>query len=998
MKKTVSLILAVIVMFSTVFSLTTFAADDGVFKDFKYTVNSDNSVTISGYTGNDTSVKIPDSIGGKSVESIGNSAFKGNYKLKSIEIPDTVKSIDDFAFNECTNLKEVTLPNSVKSIGKSAFFYCTRLENVNLSDGIESIGDGAFFGCGNLKSFEITDSVKSVGEYAFAKCTNLKSVTLGNGLKTISNQLFSGCESLEKIVIPEGVETIGRRAFINCQLLKDVTLPKSLRTIDENAFYGCSMSSVDVYATTIGENAFAFCSNLESITLSDNLVSIGDGAFQNTYFKNFEVPKNVKTIGKSALKTGLMENISVAEGNKYFTSENGVLFNKSKTEILDYPNYKEGTEYSIPNSVTKIGDYAFSNDYHELDSVVIPDGVVEIGEGAFKDFSMLKKIDLPKSLKKIGKEAFSGCMSVTEVSIPDGVTSIEDSTFASSGLKSIQFSDSVKSIGDKAFASLYDLENVTFSAGLESVSPTAFAECSGMKRYDVVAGNPYLTTVDGVLFSKDKTVLMAYPYGKTDKSYAVPEGTKSIADYAILNSSLESVTLPSSIESLGKFSVGYIDAYGSTTPTPKESFVIYNQSSNAVKNYCDENDIALFTAEPSQNIKSVSLESGKTAVFTISNAAADDVVYSTSDKTVADVDQNGTITANSQGITDIIASVGTKYFYCKVNVTSGEPKDSDYVYSGFDTKDFKPLFKYNYKPWEDSFYELNKDIPATRLDNPAIYCYSTSEYIQIMAVLVGGQYLDNTKQQMGDDYCQYFTIADDLSMELSRYHTSTDMLLYSGTNDASGITGKSSSLKDMKASIGSSYVDGGVVSTSIDHGVADHFGDGTYHTVLEIYAPSTAIDGSYISKMSEFSAEYELLLNKKIKYEVLDAGVRTTIFIPYSQEEPTTRTERYIKLRLVDDSKPTEPVTTAPETTVAPSTTVPSTTAPSTTIVPSQTSPTSSTKPVATNSVQSTTKPSSKSSASPVKTGQAPFAFGGIALVLIIAFAVYYYAKQRKKQ
>ena len=95
MKKTVSLILAVIVMFSTVFSLTTFAADDGVFKDFKYTVNSDNSVTISGYTGNDTSVKIPDSIGGKSVESIGNSAFKGNYKLKSIEIPDTVKSIDD---------------------------------------------------------------------------------------------------------------------------------------------------------------------------------------------------------------------------------------------------------------------------------------------------------------------------------------------------------------------------------------------------------------------------------------------------------------------------------------------------------------------------------------------------------------------------------------------------------------------------------------------------------------------------------------------------------------------------------------------------------------------------------------------------------------------------------------------------------------------------------------------------------------------------------------
>ncbi len=989
MKKTVSLILALIVMFSTVFSVTTFATDEGVYKDFKYTVNSDNSVTINGYTGNDTSVKIPDSISGKSVESIGNSAFKGNYKLKSVEIPDTVKSIDDFAFNECTNLKEITLPKSLKSIGKSAFFYCTRLENVNLSDGIESIGDGAFFGCENLKSFEITNSVKSVGEYAFAKCKNLKSATIGNGLKTISNQLFSACESLEKIVIPEGVETIGRRAFANCQLLKDVTLPKSLKTIDENAFASSAISSITVYATTIGDNAFTFCSDLESVTLSDNLVSIGDGAFKSANMENINIPKNVETIGKSALKTNRMNNISVAEDNKYFASENGVLFNKSKTEILDYPNGKSDASYSIPECVTKIGDYAFSGDYFELNSVVIPNSVTEIGEGAFKDFGGLGKIDLPNSLEKIGKEAFSGCSSLTKISIPEGVTSIEDSTFASTGLKAIEFPKSLKSIGDKAFASLYDLENVTLPVGLESISPTAFVDSSGVKSYDIVDENPNLTAVDGVLFSKDKTVLVAYPISKTDKSYTVPEGTKSIADYAILNSSLESITLPSSIESLGKQSVGYMRTYSSPTPVLKEGLVVYNQSSNAVKNYCNENDIAYFTAEPSQNIKTVSLESGKTAVFTISNT--DNVVYSTSDRTIADVDQNGTVTANSKGTTDIIASVGTKYFYCKVNVTSGEPKDSDYVYSGFDTKGFNPLLKDNYKTWEDSFYELNKDIPATRLDNPAIYCYSTSEYIQIMAVLVGGSYLDNTKQQMGDDYCQYFTIADNLSMELSRYHTSTDMLLYSGTDDVSGYTGKSSSLKDMKASIGNSYVDDNVVSTSIDHGVADHFGDGIYHTVLEIYAPATAINGSYISKMSDFSAEYELLLNKKMKYEVLDAGVRTTTFTAYNQEESTTRTERYIKLKLVDDSKPTEPVTTVPETTVEPNTT-----APSTTIAPSQTSPTSSTSPVTTKPVQSTTKPSSKTSNSPVKTGQAPFAFAGIALVALIAFAGFYYARQRK--
>lgn len=295
------------------------------------------------------------------------------------------------------------------------------------------------------------------------------------------------------------------------------------------------------------------------------------------------------------------------------------------------------------------------------------------------------------SVTKIGKAAFSGCSSLAKISIPEGVTRIENSTFASTGLETIEFPNSLKSIGDEAFGTLYNIKNVTFSAGLESVSPTAFADCSDLKSYDVVDENPNLTTVDGVLFSKDKTVLMAYPFGKTDKSYTVPEGTKSIVDYAILNSSLESVTLPESIESLDKQSVGYMRTYGLNAPVLKESFIIYNQSDDAVKKHCDKNDIALFTAEPSQNIKSVSLESGKTAVFTISNT--NDAVYSTSDRTIADVDQNGTVTAKSKGTTDLIASVGTKYFYCKVNVTSGEPKDSDCVYSGFDTKGFNPLLQ-----------------------------------------------------------------------------------------------------------------------------------------------------------------------------------------------------------------------------------------------------------------------------------------------------------------
>ena len=332
-----------------------------------------------------------------------------------------------------------------------------------------------------------------------------------------------------------------------------------------------------------------------------------------------------------------------------------------------------------------------------------------------------------------------------------------------------------------------------------------------------------------------------------------------------------------------------------------------------------------------------------------------------SDNSIADVDSNGKITANSKGTTQIIASVGVMNFLCTVNVKNGVAQPSGYTYSGFDTSTYSPITKQAYQDWEDAYYSFNKSNPPTRLDNPAIYCYTTSEYIPIMAILVGGFYLDTTIEQMGEDYHQYETIADNLSMELNRYNADADMLLYSGTDDVSSITGKTSSLRDMKEAIGKSYVDGGVVSTSVDHGVADHFGDGVYHTVLEVYAPKSAIKGAYISKMSDYAAEYEYLLDKKLEYQVIDAGVRNVTFNGYTTEEPTTRVERYIKLRIVDNSKPDEPSTTEPTTgTIEPSTSVTEATTHQATQASEQTKPT-----------QPTTNPSDD----PVATGDNAFAY-----------------------
>lgn len=997
--KPLSLVLAAVILISTVFSVTTFAAvDDGTYKNFKYTVTDENSAVITKYIGNETSIKIPESINGHPVEKIGDGAFKGNYFLESAEIPDGVKVIGDYAFNDCTKLKSITLPKSTESIGKSAFFYCTRLENVNVSNGIKTIGDGAFFGCYSLKSFTITESVNSVGEYAFSRCNELKSVKIENGIKNISNQMFKDCTSLNEIVLPDSIESIGRRAFYNCSALESINIPDSVNTIEDYAFYSCSqIKSVKTNAKKIGNYAFSSCSMLESLTLSDNLETIGDEAFKITNISEVTIPSSVSNIGNQAFETNSIKKFIVDENNKYYTSIDGVLFNKSVTKIVDYPNYAEGEFYSIPQGVSIIGDYAFSGDNTSLKTILMPDTVTEIGNGAFSDFYNLDYIYIPESVTKIGDNAFSGCSQLASISIPYSVKEIGESAFSYCGnLQTVSLTEGLESIGDYAFASDYELSNITLPFSLTEISPTAFANCDNFTEYITDINNPNFSITDGVLYSKDKSELVSYPTGKKAESYSVLQGTKSIGDYAISCDHLDSVYVPQSVEKIGTKSFGFMKTPTSDTYQMKTDFMAYGEIGSAAETYCDQNDIAFFTDKPSQNIEVVSLNAGETAVFTIENANPENVVYSTSDKSIADVDSNGKITANSKGTTQIIASVGIMNFLCSVNVKNGEPKSDGYVYSGFDTSGYSLITKEAYQKWEDAYYDFNKPNPDTRLDNPATYCYTTSEYIPIMAVLVGGFYLDNTKKQMDEDYHQYETIADNLSMELNRFNANSDMLLYSGTDDVSAITGKTSSLKDMKASIGKSYVDGGVVSTSVDHGVADHFGDGIYHTVLEVYAPKSAIKGAYISRMSDFALEFEYLLNNNLKYQVIDAGVRNVTFTGYTSDEPTTRVERYVKLRIVDDSKPVEPTTTEPEAnTAVPSTSVTeATTQASTQMTTAQSA--SQTASTQITTAQSTTQASTKPSGSPVATGNNALPYCTAALIMLVLASVCIYMKRNQ--
>ena len=275
-------------------------------------------------------------------------------------------------------------------------------------------------------------------------------------------------------------------------------------TIPDSVSYG----GISYTVTSIGYNAFAGCS-LTDITIPDNVASIGYNAFAGcSSLTSITIPGSVDYIDPIAFAQCVnLESFIVSPDNLSFYAADGVLYDKSKTELICYPSVSGA--YTVPNGITRIGHYAFIY-CGSLTSITIPSSVTYIGVGAFNGCRSLASVTIPESVTSILWHAFQACDSLTSVTIPS----------------------SVAYIGEAAFALCFNLESII-------VSPDSIS----------------FSAADGVLFDKEKTMLICYP--TAEGAYTIPGSVTSIYSNAFDSCrNLTSVTIPDGVTYIGTWAFG----------------------------------------------------------------------------------------------------------------------------------------------------------------------------------------------------------------------------------------------------------------------------------------------------------------------------------------------------------------------------------------------------------------------------------------------------------
>ncbi len=439
--------------------------------------------------------------------------YPGGRQEVSYMIPDGTVTIKEGAFSRA-KVSEVIIPSSVTTIETSAFQEAYGLTTVSIPDSVTSIGDYAF-AHSNITRIALPSSITEIPQGMMNYCYNLNTVTLGKNVTSIAPHAFTGCNNLNTIKISSALTSIGMYAFDNCSSLTNVLYSSDAEAWDAITINEGNASLINAAVTTNSKFVTGISLDKTNLTLAigdevqlSATVSPDDAA--NNDIEWFSSLPHVAAISPDGL-------VTAASGGKTIITAKSM-----DGGYVAYCTVCVATSGTCGENLT----WEFSGD-----------GTLTIsGEGAMTDF-ISNADDTAGTTTVISAPWSMYSPQITKIVVEDGVTTIGARAFANAhNAETVILPDSIISIGEYAFEFCESLTEINIPKNTESIENGAFSACVELRRINVSEDNTSFESVDGVLFNEDKTVLICYPAGKTDKEYQIPASVTEVAPYAFKES------------------------------------------------------------------------------------------------------------------------------------------------------------------------------------------------------------------------------------------------------------------------------------------------------------------------------------------------------------------------------------------------------------------------------------------------------------------------------